>query len=347
MLPDRQRRLELLLLSHWTNYTVYTYPTLSLEDNSDVLFNLMKEGLDLALEHDFLLNLFFALSALHLAIEPIPSKGPNHDFDFSRVHRLYLNKALQEQRAALAQLGPHNASALFWFAILSVYVPLRGMLPEDRLESTPLLVRWLTMSAALRDVFNVTYGTGGNLVSYINNSVLTLLRDEERTHDYNFGQPFRALIDFEDPGEVLTSVSVPIYTSILAYISKTLNALTVDREPPSLMIRRINSLGSFHPKEFVTFVAEERPRALAILAHAFALMKAANQIWWFKGIADREVPRICASLPDRWQWAAKWPLEMLETCERLQYHQDAVTKRWYLGDSPVSVAGATSQRPTS
>ncbi|GLI78087.1 hypothetical protein PoHVEF18_006386 [Penicillium ochrochloron] len=64
----------------------------------------------------------------------------------------------------------------------------------------------------------------------------------------------------------------------------------LDGRQPEFVIRKIfNGFPPVVPKLFLDFVVEKRPRALAILAHLFALAKSVDNIWWLRGIPEQEV----------------------------------------------------------
>jgi hypothetical protein len=50
---------------------------------------------------------------------------------------------------------------------------------------------------------------------------------------------------------------------------------------------------------------------MVILAYFFSLAKAVDNVWWMRGIAEREVFGIQSKLPEEWQWAMAWPLQKL------------------------------------
>ena len=54
----------------------------------------------------------------------------------------------------------------------------------------------------------------------------------------------------------------------------------------------------------------------AILAHVFACMGLMRSFIWFENIAERQIPRIHALLPDAWKGAVEWPLAVASGDER-------------------------------
>ena len=58
-------------------------------------------------------------------------------------------------------------------------------------------------------------------------------------------------------------------------------------------------------------VEERRPRALAVLIHAFACGRLiADENFWFRGIARKQIPGLCELLPVAWRPMVAWPLRV-------------------------------------
>ena len=71
---------------------------------------------------------------------------------------------------------------------------------------------------------------------------------------------------------------------------------------------------------------EYDPRAMVIAACFFALTKVTNEVWWLRGVAEREVNGIMSIVPSVW-----WP--KMEWAMRVANHKgemDEVT--WGIGD---------------
>jgi len=73
-------------------------------------------------------------------------------------------------------------------------------------------------------------------------------------------------------------------------------------------------------RRFVELLEARRPRALAILASYFALLKCLDDVWWLKGVARREIMGIVSLFdPDDEEWwpRLQWPL-------RIALHDDVI-----------------------
>ena len=65
--------------------------------------------------------------------------------------------------------------------------------------------------------------------------------------------------------------------------------------------------GTRAPKMFNQSCEEERPMALAILAHSAACMQRLNGLWWIEGWPARFVAELSGKLDDSWGEVLSWP----------------------------------------
>lgn len=86
----------------------------------------------------------------------------------------------------------------------------------------------------------------------------------------------------------------------------------IDSQEDSSKIRRLLlAFGAMVPPRYKTLIREGIPRALVILSYHFAIVKAVDDVWWLRGVPEREVFGIQSVLPERWQWAMAWPIQKL------------------------------------
>lgn len=285
------------------------------------------------------MNTILALAALHLTSEPDGARGifppirderfffgatqsatipdsRNTSIDYAKAHRIYLHLAVGQQRDAVANINSENVNAIFLSSILLQYHAFKQGRDERSAYSPPL--QWLKMANAIASVAKIAQ----ELI--IKNSVLDLLaykRDEPNFWDlrtvfdpknYLRNPAFVALLDWEkhsEPG--LDEDTREVYEKVVAYVGACWNGI-INRETERVIFRRIVSLGVICPSRFIDFVEQRRPRALAILAHHFAMAKVADDHWLFRGFAKREVHGITGLLPPSWRWAMEWPKNVLQ-----------------------------------
>jgi hypothetical protein len=147
--------------------------------------------------------------------------------------------------------------------------------------------------------------------------------NHEALYGYPNCKPFEALLDwktFPEPEPFTTEIQA-LYETLLAYVGSIYKAFQ-ENEPPRHIFRRLFCLGVMMPAEVIGLVEERRPRALAILAHYFAMAYSLNDHWVWHGLADQEVGGIASILPNEWQWAMEWPRQMLQELKEKPYGQE-------------------------
>ena len=309
---DRRRVLELLLLHHFTTQTASTFPGQHVAVTTQLW---AVEAVHTAFEHSFLLNVILAISSLHAALVPMNRPGVHHDFDFARVHRIYLSLAVREQRGALSDINKSNANALGHASLMMNLIAIR-LLP-DQMETEPYTppVQWLSMSNSIYTIFQATlpFLQAGTIADYIKSTSGPDFQNPVDVFDYTYAEPFRAIFDFDDGSEIIDEDTRSVYDQAIAYISRVHQAI-LKPELPHQICRRVMGLGPLLPRRFIALVAERRPRALTVIAYHMAMSKYVEQYWWFQGTAERDVYGIQNLLPAKWQWALEWPLHILATC---------------------------------
>jgi hypothetical protein len=63
---------------------------------------------------------------------------------------------------------------------------------------------------------------------------------------------------------------------------------------------------------FIDLVKDQQPRALAVLAHYFALLASFRNVWWIGDTGRREVQALTTVLPSKWHDLMSWPLNVME-----------------------------------
>ncbi|RAK78970.1 Zn(II)2Cys6 transcription factor [Aspergillus fijiensis CBS 313.89] len=122
-------------------------------------------------------------------------------------------------------------------------------------------------------------------------------------------RPLQFLLNCNPDEEGETPQIRAVYDECVKYLEGMYVAV-VDRGEAGFDLRkRFSSFGPMTPAPFVGLVADRRPRALVMLAYLFALAKGAEEVWWLKGIPEREVRGIYGVLPVRWKGAMRWAVE--------------------------------------
>jgi hypothetical protein len=270
----------------------------------------------MAFSHSFLLKAVFAVAALHLA-----RTSPDPTNEYAHAHRVYLNAAVQEQRKAVAQLGPSNADAVSLSAAIILWQAFALYIQEEdqtgNAYAPPL--KWLRLSAGIGVIVRETK-------PWIDEHSRTNTIIQAKPHLFNRhalfdvknSAHFSNLLTWHPPSSPSTPTNSAIllldataYQHTVSYIGSIFAALS-ENESPTCLARRFMALGSLMPDRFRDLLAAMDPRALVIMAHFFAMTKKVEGLWWFKGTAEREVTGIRSVLPREWHELMAWPVAMLD-----------------------------------
>lgn len=301
---EARRKLELELFHH---YYYETGPSIPADEISRPFWGPVI--CQLAFKYDAVLYSICLISALH--------KAKKSDFTdkCSMNHcRTYLNMALHDHHRDIAQLDADNVdSVCLTSCILRVYGFVR--LQDHPLEPYTPPSDWLRITATSNVLFRraatLTKGNPDSVGVKMIATISHLLdeRCETRGCDY-----MAHLLRRQEPHELVEVWDEEVYEayrSTLNYIGAIWKAMK-NRDPPGGLGRRLIVFPMLVDKRFVDFVEEQRPRALVILAHYFALLTMMRGFWWVGDAGPREVHAIANQVPAEWQHLLSWPLEMLE-----------------------------------
>ena len=284
----------------------------------------------LAFKHEFLLHAIFAIAALHL-VRRLPN-SPRFNLlhmeadefshltqaeesfagvDLTGIYRYYLDKAISQQREAVANISPDNTNALFLASILISYQGLKLVPSSGDPSSYDLPIQWLYMTRGITEISKIAPMTPGprpitDIMAEIGGE--PDFRDKDAIFASANREPFMALLSFE--GSELNSDKRHTYEMALSYVGRLYKSVR-SKDDARIIFRLVLCFAVIVPAQFLGFVEDRQPRALAILAHYFAMAKAVDDHWMFAGLADREVSGIRSLLPENWQWAMRWPTDML------------------------------------
>jgi len=262
----------------------------------------------LALKFD---NLFYNL--LVLSSTNLLSREPNNREVF-QARQNYLVSGIREQRRMVDTMSMDNALPICLAAIL-ILINSFAMVQERVLEPYTSPTEWLQMGK----------GAGGALrmsCTYIlkygdraNSELLTIAHSapqfgiDESYFDPSMRAEFNAILNQGIPSRDIWDVETrDAYEKTLSYVGSIQKAIR--RGEPV----RTQAFPMIVPHKFVDFLAEQRPRALVILAHYFATVSQISGVWWLGGGTDgrettarRETLAIRKVLPEVWQGHMIWP----------------------------------------
>jgi hypothetical protein len=296
--------MDLRLLHHYFSSTCHTFAAIqdqSVFDTWSIYASAM------AFDHNYLLQGILAVSALHLSYLHPSQK------EYSHAHPVYLNAAAQEHRKAVANLGRQNADAVCLTAILISYQAFALLQGEDLAEYTPP-IQWLQTSHAIKSIIRETRRwIDENSRTYALIYSIPQLFDLSSLLHVPNSTVLPAVLTWSPEGddELIPSEDALVYQQLTSLLG-TIAAAIDEKELPSMISRRFMSLGAIMPDRFMHLLSQHDPRALVILAHFFAMTKQVDDLWWFRGVARREVLGIRSILPANWYPLMEWPLRVLE-----------------------------------
>ncbi|KAM0252773.1 hypothetical protein ACHAQJ_007611 [Trichoderma viride] len=301
---EARRKLELDLFYH---YSIETGPSIAADKVSqNFLSPFMCRA---ALRSDAVLYAVCMLSALHKAY-----KSGFTEPQYMEHCLAYVSLTLHTHHKHVARLDTDNVDfSCLTSSALRVYGYFR--LQSRPLEPYAPPVEWLRMSNTSNIVFRKAgafiaknpESLGGKLMLEISE----LLKEKDRMEHSN---ELIHLLRRQEPHELEEEWDKEVHDvykrtlSCIGWIWKH----RFDADPPFGVSRRLFAFPMIVDPQYVAFVVEQRPRALVILAHYFALFTILRQFWFVGDVGPREAKAIAAALPPEWQGLLIQPLEILK-----------------------------------
>lgn len=261
-------------MHHFTSSTVHS-GFLSAHDE-DILQMWWKKTPVLAFKHPFLLNVIISISALHI------TKITPQQTEMADIHRIYFNAAVSQLRQAVRDINPENAEAI---CISNILIALPSFIllqnSENRSYSPPFQL--FSILASNIPLFRAAWpmlSESSPIMAFATAEPDMRVFVEEVRQDKH-RQPFLKLILWRAAGEEVDEESEDAYDFALCYVGCILINIE-NKVHPSLLRRMLYSFPTWVPHIFVTRLKEWKPRALAILAHFFALSKSMDNVWCVK-----------------------------------------------------------------
>jgi hypothetical protein len=249
----------------------------------------------LAFEYEPLLHTLLALGAAHRA-----TLLPQEASSLRPIYHGYIDSAIRRHRPVTANLENNVTEAVCMNSVLlSLYTLFLRSEPSAEPYDPPIM--WLSLAHGIRLVLKIVYD---QLIS--NNSPLCPLlqaqpavwKSADRTQRVYNGpiKPLQFLLHYRQEDDSMDSAAFAVYEEGIVYLERFYIAVQKG-EPDHVLRRMFSGFPPVVPQPFITFVAERRPRALVMLAYLFALVKEFEDIWWLRGIPEREVHGINSIIP--------------------------------------------------
>ncbi|KAI1739499.1 hypothetical protein F4680DRAFT_137517 [Xylaria scruposa] len=301
----KNRMLELKLLH---NFTTVTAQTLSV--NSPVLEKIWRITVpELAFSSaTYLADTLLAVSALHLR-----SSSP-HDRELIRASHSYMASACSEYGACLSKgVTESNAEALFLTAALIAFQSTASRIfarddINDRSAGYSLPLSWFHSFQGVKAVVAATW-------QWLCTStiVIPIIESQPALNLDLSGQPTffsDLMVGVDDEIAKFESDPATHFETRIAYQHAIAVLDWVHKIPYTGAVLVFLATVS---RRFIELLEARRPRALAILASYFALLRCIDDVWWLKGVARREIMGIVSLFdPDDEEWwpRLQWPLRI-------------------------------------
>lgn len=311
--PSRpvDRMMELRL---WHHFTTSTYKTLLINVPADDIFKIDVPKLAFAFAgKTYLADAILAVSALHLR-----SQHPD-DKALVQASHAYSASALADYCDSLTGgIQEENAESLFLTASLiafqatasRIFIKDDGDITPSVSKSSsryPLPLAWFHAFQGIKTVVATSWQwirNSATVIAVINSQPSFQLDMNPLGSSSFFGHLLEGLEDeltTEDPQIKLFSSQGYIHAvSVLNWAHR-------NPYPPATL-----AFPAAVSKRFVQLVEARRPRALAIVACFFALLKRMDSVWWLGDVSRREVMGLVSLFEpgSRWWRHLEWPIRI-------------------------------------
>ena len=231
--------------------------------------------------------------------------------------------ALREHNNDVANINQHNFDAV---CMASSFLRMIGfaMLRDRELIPYTVPSAWLDMTRGTFHMFSASWDwieKDDNSIASRLTKRMPLVFDEDAKFAESNRQDFLHLLrrDEEDLSEeVWDTVTEEAYQKTTSYIGCIWIAMKDNAEVPAEICRRLILFPYLVPGRFIDLVKGQQPRALAVLAHYFALLTKFKDPWFIGNAGSREFHALSAVLSGKWQELLAWPLQFIIAREGLQ-----------------------------
>lgn len=269
----------------------------------------------LAVHYEPLMNGIMALSILYLSLNNIPGPLPMDQLKVHRAH--YVEATLQEHRKAIGIMDRDIADAASFTSVLlslDAFASLRER-PSHPYEPP---IQWLYMCKGVMNVFRVAM----DLVRDDPTARINIVSDRSASivePSVIFRESNRARFPYlmEMLGDE-TNEDQEAYASTVSFLGAIITAKEAG-DDASMIARRVLVFPIMFPTRFVELLSENKPRALIILGHFFAIASFCCHSWWVGNTPEKEVQAISDHLGPQWQRFMSWPMEQVKTSSKSQF----------------------------
>jgi hypothetical protein len=262
----------------------------------------------IAFECQYVYSAILGISALHLL-----SLNPD-DISLKTSTYQYIDETIASHRQAITHIDSHNSLPLFTAALLlTIHTTIRPHCLSSDITSYTLPLQQFYLQEGIAQLYHQTKE------HIIDTDVQAFIdaRPAENETPINYFSPSQEGFTADHLLDIWrTKLSIPlervsVYAAafdLLALIKMSIN----QGEKAHWVQRKLSTVPGKLPKEFVSYLEQNDPLAMAIMARFFALSKFVDGVWRLRGMAGYEVTGIASLMPEEWMWSMDWPLGLLD-----------------------------------
>lgn len=313
---SQSRILELKLMHHYTSNTCTQLPDGELTQKGRYVWSM--DIPRLAFQSELVLNALLGISALHhFALTP-------DDTALSQAAGSYFDKAVRSHRVALSTIDENSSEALLATAIIichHTWISGHSSLSDEPYE---IPLQTYHMARGIQALFDQMWPwlRGSAYLWYIEKQPVLEPIDPVPLDPWiaNVQKDLSQLSKtFED--DSVSAEDKIVYEKAATEVSSMCYAISSGVEKQNIQ-KRVATMPVRLPGRFLELVEIKDPRALCLLARDLALLKVIDPVWWLHGmepsqtVAEKSVIGIGRMLPEEWQWAMEWPMDVLSGISR-------------------------------
>ncbi|UNI22364.1 hypothetical protein JDV02_008260 [Purpureocillium takamizusanense] len=308
--PPESRERRLLEAGLMRHYVAKTGPGTAIDDLSRPMF---AEAIpEQSLCCDSLLYSMYSIAALHQSCAAPDATAAAVSSD---VHRRYLAMALREHQASLQNITAQNVDNLCMTSSLLRVCAYAMLQTRGRVPYSPPS-EWLmicgTVMALYEKAWDVAKERPDSIAWKFLRSPYAMADEGHSGEDRStaFDILLTRQADDSDPWD---AESQDAYQQALSFLGSVQCAIQ-DGEPEGHICRLLVVFPMVIKRRLFDLVNAEEPRALALLAHYFALLSGYGHMWWIGPGPAQEVLAIAEELSAQTRWAPvlQQPIEQVK-----------------------------------
>ncbi|KAH7146189.1 hypothetical protein EDB81DRAFT_869082 [Dactylonectria macrodidyma] len=284
-LPSPDRGVDDMKLLWFYTTNAETTRTVYEDGRSTRINHILKSQIPrLAFETPFLMDCLLATSALQLQLL-------DQDIDTSRAVR-YRARACQGYRQAIEEARPETFPALIACSLLLTNLSSHMFREEEtkQLYIVDWMIFWRGICLVIKMVSPQGLWESGMAELFFRPSIDP---NQAALHIPSNLLNMVSTIELGDP----EYQNLTTYHTTLLYLGSLYHNLLNGFSPT--MSLRVVTWFTFLPEDFIELCRQRKPRALVILGHYLMFLKTID-VWWAKGISDREIRGIINYLGVAW-----------------------------------------------